>query len=80
MEEDGMSRHLEKKVLQDDWWKSRHLKCSHTQDKTHFENSQVSQKHSCRVFLLYSNSMWKYMEGCTFYIGRSDLESKMREW
>jgi len=43
MEEDKMSRHLEKEALQDEWWKSRHLKCSHTQDKTHYENSQVSQ-------------------------------------
>ena len=32
--EDDWSRHLEGGKLQDKWRKSRHLKCSHTLDKT----------------------------------------------
>jgi len=83
---DGAKRKIERGRDEESLWKkkgchatwSHHLKCSHTQDKTHYENSQVSHKHSCKVFY-YPNSMCKYMEGDTLYKGRIDLGSKMRE-
>jgi len=52
MEEEGMSRHLENRGLQDEWCKDLPLEMFPTQDKNPIESSQVSQKHSYRVSLL----------------------------
>ena len=77
MEDKGTSHQLDKEALQDEWWKRRRLKCSHTQDKTHYENSQVSQKHSCKVCLLSKIQYMKYMRQNTLFIGQSVLENKI---
>jgi len=73
MEERKMSRHLEKRGLQDEWCKEPPLEMLPTQN----ESSQVSQNHSCRVSLLYQ--MYQYMSQGTLYIAMSDLKGKMSE-
>jgi len=58
--------------------KSRHSRCYPPKIRPQ-KRAHKSHKNTLVDFLYYKNSMCQYMEEDTFYIGRSDLESKMSE-
>ena len=52
------------------------LKCTHTQDKTYKGEHSNLTKNSCKVSLLFQNSMCFYKRGDTLFIDMSALERK----